>query len=40
VVIRNHGREAQRIVLDLGKALKNDRFGEFYLEPFDTLYVE
>lgn len=40
VVIRNNGGEGQRIVVDVKRVVKESKSGEFYLEPFDTVYVE
>lgn len=39
-IIRQRGSDETRMQIDLKKVLKDPRGGAFYLEPFDTVYVE
>ncbi len=39
-IIRQEGSSEKRMQIDLKKVLKDGKGDAFYLEPFDTLYVE
>lgn len=40
IIIRQQGNDEKRMQIDLKKVLKDGRSDAFYLEPFDTVYVE